>query len=288
MIEILKGAYDLHVHSAPDVVKRRFSDIELAHRFVAAGMKGYAIKSHQSSTAGRAALIREMVPECNAVGTITLNNAVGGLNPMAVEMAARMGAKIVWFPTVDSWNEYDFLNRNTDIPQPYGAVADSKTLKRERISILEDGRLKPVVFDLLDVIKAHNLVLATGHLSTKESQQLIREAARIGVQKMVVTHGDYPATSRPLEIQRECVACGAFIEHNYLQISTGESNWETAISQIRQIGAKHTLICSDGGQTTSIPPDEAIETYCSKLLENGFSESDVRDIFVSNPRLLVE
>ena len=58
MIEILKGAYDLHVHSAPDVVKRRFSDIELAHRFVAAGMKGYAIKSHQSSTAGRAALIR--------------------------------------------------------------------------------------------------------------------------------------------------------------------------------------------------------------------------------------
>lgn len=288
MLDILKGAYDLHVHSAPDVVERRFDDIDLAERYKACGMKGFAIKSHQLCTAGRAALIRKMFPGFNAVGTVTLNNAMGGLNPMAVEMAARMGAKICWFPTVDSFNEYDFLNRNQDIPQPYGAVADSKTLKRERITILKDEKLKEEVYDIIDVIKSHDMVLATGHLSTKESLLLIREAGRLGVKKLVVTHGDYPATFMAVEVQKECVKSGAFIEHNYLQVATGESSFETAAGQIREIGSEHTIICSDGGQTTSVPPDEAIENYCRKLLEMGFSESDVRRIFVENTAYLVE
>ena len=37
-----------------------------------------------------------------AIGTITLNQAVGGMNALAVEIAAREGARIVWMPTVDS------------------------------------------------------------------------------------------------------------------------------------------------------------------------------------------
>ena len=36
------------------------------------------------------------------VGTLTLNWAVGGMNALAVEIAAREGARIVWMPTVDS------------------------------------------------------------------------------------------------------------------------------------------------------------------------------------------
>lgn len=288
MLDILKGAYDLHVHSAPDVVDRRFDDVDLAKRYIACGMKGFAIKSHQLCTAGRATLVRKLFPGFHAVGTVTLNNAMGGLNPMAVEMAARMGAKICWFPTVDSYNEYDFLNRNQDIAQPYGAVADSKILKRERITVLEDEKLKDVVYDILEVIKTRDMVLATGHLSPIESLTLVQEAGKYGVRKMVVTHGDYPATFMALEMQKECVKAGAFIEHNYLQIATGESSYETALGQIREIGSEHTIICSDGGQTTSVPPDEAIENYCRKLLEAGFSECDVRRIFVENTAFLVE
>ena len=33
---------------------------------------------------------------------MTLNWAVGGMNALAVEIAAREGARIVWMPTVDS------------------------------------------------------------------------------------------------------------------------------------------------------------------------------------------
>ena len=48
------------------------------------------------------------------------------------------------------------------------------------------------------------------------------------------------------------------------------------------------IISSDGGQTTSVPPDEAIETYTRELLKNGFSDEEVRQIFVKNTHFLVE
>lgn len=288
MMEILKGAYDLHVHTSPDVVSRRFTDLQLAKRYVKAGMKGFAIKSHQLPTPGRAALVREVVPECNAIGTITLNNAVGGLNPMAVEMAARMGAKIVWFPTVDSLNQDQFLKRSNG-PAPYGACADNKTLKRERLTILdENGHLKDVVYQILEVIKAHDMVLATGHISPLESLTLIREASKYGVKKMSVTHVDFPCTYMDLESQKECVRYGAYLCHAYLQIAIGEAQLAPALAQIHEIGPEHFIIASDGGQTTSIPPDEAIEQYCQYLLNDGFSEKDIRQIFVQNPTYLVE
>lgn len=207
---------------------------------------------------------------------------------MAVEMAGRMGAKICWFPTVDSQNEYDFLNRNQNVPLPYGAVADNKTLKMERLSVFKNGMLKSEVYDIIDIIKAHDMVLATGHLSNEEVLTLVKTASGRGLKKIVVTHGDYPATFMKTELQMECVKYGAFIEHNYLQIATGESSWEVALEQIRRIGAEHTIISSDGGQTTSIPPEEAVETYCRKLLESGFSEAEVRRIFVENTAGLVE
>src|SRR3546814_17841203 len=35
-------------------------------------------------------------------GGIALNHTVGGLNPYAVELALRMGGRVVWFPTLAS------------------------------------------------------------------------------------------------------------------------------------------------------------------------------------------
>ena len=32
MEDLLKGAYDLHIHTAPDVVQRKCGDLELARR----------------------------------------------------------------------------------------------------------------------------------------------------------------------------------------------------------------------------------------------------------------
>ena len=40
MKELLNGAWDLHFHTAPDVVPRKYTDLELAEEWSGAGMKG--------------------------------------------------------------------------------------------------------------------------------------------------------------------------------------------------------------------------------------------------------
>ena len=57
--ELLKGGYDLNVHSAPDCLPRKMDDIDMAERITASTLSGYAIKNHWTSTAGRAKLINQ-------------------------------------------------------------------------------------------------------------------------------------------------------------------------------------------------------------------------------------
>src|SRR5690242_21418154 len=103
--ELVRGAFDLHVHVDPDVIPRRIDDVSLARRFAEVGLAGFCLKSHYTSTAERARVVSGVVPEVRVLGAIALNRAVGGVNPLAVEIAAREGARIVWLPTVDSINE---------------------------------------------------------------------------------------------------------------------------------------------------------------------------------------
>ena len=103
--ELVRGAFDLHVHISPDVVERRIDDVGLARRFHEVGLAGFLLKSHYTSTAERAAVVSAVCPEVTVMGAIALNRAVGGLNALAVEIAAREGARVVWLPTVDAVNE---------------------------------------------------------------------------------------------------------------------------------------------------------------------------------------
>src|SRR5882757_4756517 len=102
---LVAGAYDTHIHISPDVMTRRIDDVTLARRFREVGLAGFVLKSHYVPTAERAEVVRGVVPGFAALGAISLNASVGGMNPVAVEIAARGGAKVVWFPTVDSANQ---------------------------------------------------------------------------------------------------------------------------------------------------------------------------------------
>jgi hypothetical protein len=53
----LEGAYDLHVHVAPDIIERRVDDIDLAREFLGHGMRGFILKSHYMPTAERAKVV---------------------------------------------------------------------------------------------------------------------------------------------------------------------------------------------------------------------------------------
>jgi hypothetical protein len=63
------------------------------------------LKSHYVSTAERAAVVNEALGgEVRVLGALTLNAWVGGMNPLAVEIAARERARILWMPTLDALN----------------------------------------------------------------------------------------------------------------------------------------------------------------------------------------
>ena len=107
MRELLNGVYDLHIHTSPDVVPRKYSDLELARRLAERGMAGCAIKCHYFDTAARAGLLMAQFPQLDVAGGVTLNRSVGGLNPDAVERSAQAGGRMVWFPTLEALAQAD-------------------------------------------------------------------------------------------------------------------------------------------------------------------------------------
>lgn len=81
---IITGAYDMHIHTGPDIMDRKLDFLEEAERVRDAGMAGYVIKSHYFPSSSWAKVANARVPECQTFGSIVLNNSVGGLNPYAV------------------------------------------------------------------------------------------------------------------------------------------------------------------------------------------------------------
>lgn len=291
--ELIKGAYDLHVHSAPDVLPRKMDDIEMAKRIKESGMAGYAIKSHYFCTSERAEMVNRLYPDCDAVGTITLNSSVGGINPTAVEMAARSGAKLVWFPTCDSAHEIAHVfdgNPNKKLPYWAQIIIQMKDagIQAPVINILEeDGTLKKPVLDVLDIIARYDMILATGHVSHEEAFALVSEAKNRGVKKIVVTHVDFPTTYYTVEEQKRFVEMGAVMEHCYTTWATGKVEFEVTKEMIREIGPANCILATDLGQKTALYPDEGLLEFAKRLYDDGFTAEEIRTMTVDNPRALL-
>lgn len=291
---LIEGAYDLHVHSAPDVLPRRMDDLEMAKRIEACGMAGYVIKSHYFVTSERAELVNKVVPGCRAVGAITLNSSMGGINPTAVEMAGRSGAKMVWFPTCDSTHERSHVfdgDPNKKLPYWAKIVIQMKEegIKTPTIDLLDDnGKLKQEVYDVLDIIAKQNMILATGHISHPEAFALVKEARARKVERIIITHVDFPTTFYTIEDQQELAKYGAVMEHCYTTFATGKVSFETTLEQIRAMGPERVVISTDLGQKTALYPDEGLLEFASRLQEAGFSEDEVRKMTVDNPSNLLK
>jgi hypothetical protein len=282
--ELVRGAYDLHVHVEPDLASRRIDDLGLARRFAELGLAGFVLKSHYAPTAERAAVVRGAVPGVRALGAITLNAGVGGLNAQAVEIAARGGARIVWLPTVDSENE-----ASDDGPKPakqpvWRAIQDEFAtvgVASPPVQLTKSGLAK-----VLDVIARRDLVLATGHLGRAEIHSAVDAALAAGVSRVIVTHPDYPSQGVPVEEQRELAERGAVLERCFAPIHTGKVSWDRTFEAIRATGPEHNVLSTDLGQVTNPPVEDGLALMADRLLEAGFSEQDVRTMAVVNTRKL--
>ncbi|MDR7523370.1 MAG: DUF6282 family protein [Armatimonadota bacterium] len=283
---LVRGGYDLHVHSGPDVLPRQANDIEVARRFAARGLAGFAIKSHYASTAARACLARWLVPEVDVLGSICLNASVGGLNPLAVELAAREGARIVWMPTVDAENERHHAGASAANPPAWAALQEelrTMGVAGAAFRVVDgNGCVLPEVRDVLQVAARRQMVLATGHLSRAEIFAVVEAARRAGVRTMVVTHPDFPTQRLSVEDQKALARDGVMLERCFTTAHTGKIAWDVLADVIRAVGARHSFLSSDLGQPHNPPIEEGLALMADRLLALGVPEEEVHTMAVWN------
>ncbi|TBL76075.1 DUF6282 family protein [Paenibacillus thalictri] len=294
MHELLEGAYDLHVHTGPDVSPRKLDDLDMAERSQRIGMKGFGIKSHYFCSGERARLVKKLYPDLNPIGALCLNHTVGGINPIAVEMAARVGAKIVWMPTFDAANEMEYMFNQTSYEElPPWAKVQFELSKQGKvqagITILEDGKLKPGVFEIIDIAVKNDLILATGHLSKKEIYELVSAAKQQGLKKVVVTHPTFSSVNLSKEEQKELAELGAYMEQCYGVITPHYGiDWDALYETVRYVGPEHCILSSDLGQTNNPYPDEGMIDFVTRLYNNGFTKEEIKTMTVKNTTFLAE
>jgi hypothetical protein len=287
--ELLRGAYDTHIHVAPDVVARIVDDLALARRFAELGMDGFVLKSHYTSTAERAAVVRAAVPGVQALGAIVLNRAVGGLNPLAVEVAAREGARTVWLPTVDSVNESHEREAPAGAKVPVWVKLQlelrEQGIEIEPVPVVDDvGAVLPETLAVLERIAHHDLLLATGHLARDEIFAVVDAAREAGVTQIVITHPEFPAQRLSVEDQTALAQRGALLERCLTTPHTGKIAWSEWLGNIRAVGPEHSILSTDLGQVFNPPVEDGMAIMVDRLLAAGSTDEEVHVMAVTNTR----
>jgi hypothetical protein len=290
---LVQGAYDVHVHLGPDAVERSAFDYQTAQRFADVGMAGMVLKSHYVPTAERAAVARRLVPDVDTRGSITLNGTVGGLNPFAVEIAAREGAAVVWLPTVDAENE---TAGRVDLP-PDANVPVWATLQQDLrrrgfatppVPVVDaDGDVLPALRDVLRLVAQHDLTLATSHLARDEIFAVVDAARDAGVTRIIITHPEFPSQDLSAPDQAALAAKGALLERCFTTPNTGKVDWEVMIANIRHCGVEASFLASDLGQKPAAPVEHGLAHFADHLIAAGFTEDEIRTMAVDNTRRLI-
>ncbi len=291
--ELVRGGFDPHVHVAPDFAPRRITDLELAGRCGEVGLAGFGLKSHYGSTVERAAVVSAAAPaDVRALGTVTLNDAIGGLNAVAVEVAAREGARIVWLPTVSApgeWTEVEHADPDGKVPVwvRFELELRAAGVKPGVVRVVDQaGRPLPELLEVLEVVAHHDLVLATGHLSRDEVFTVVDAAVAAGVRTIVVTHPEFPSESISPEDQIALADRGALMERCFTTAYTGKCSWEQVFAATRAVGAERTVWGSDLGQVFNPPVEDGLALLADLFLGAGFSEEEVLVMAVANTRRL--
>ena len=269
----MKGVIDMHVHTNPDLRLRAYDDFQLCDAAVRVGARAIVIKTHLGYTANRAYLTNRYNERVNGqndftmFGSVTLNSCIGGINPVAVENALKLGAKVVWLPTSSARNHLEKLGKPT-----VGCV-----------DVVRDGQIVPELKDVLELVKKYDAVLGTAHISVPEIFTVTKAARELGVEKIVVTHPEWWIVNMSLEEQERIVKeYDVILERCYAQnkgVGAGNgylSNLPGNLEVIQKIGYRNVLISTDGGQVENPHWELAYEEYLQYMLDHGIPEEHIR------------
>jgi Family of unknown function (DUF6282) len=288
---LLEGAVDLHVHPAPSPLPRRMDGAEAARLAGEAGFDAVVVKSHHHSTVMDVLALEQAGVDHGSAklfGGIALNGPVGGINPKAVDLALKMGGRIVWFPTIGSAQHIRHHAEHPNLKFPKLAV---HLEPEEPIDVLNgDGKVVDDVYAILESIKAHDAILASGHMAPASITAVFEAAREKGVRRMLVNHPNF-VIEASYDDARHWVSLGAMIEHSLCMYDDASSfyHWDldTMLKWIEAVGAEHSTLGSDLGQESNPLPTDSFRKIVNGLLDRGMPERDVRRMVADNPRQLL-
>ena len=197
------------------------------------------------------------------------------IDPHAVEHMTKVTGgfgRIVWMSTFDAEN----------------AVRTEKQ-NRPFVSVSRNGELLPETKAVIAMIAKHNLVLATGHVSAQEGLLILREARRLGVRRMVVTHAMNPPISMTVAQMQEASKEGAFIEFvgSALKTPDDQARMDRFADAIKRIGASVTILSSDLGQLGNALPADGFAAFLGAMRDRGITVADLDVMTKRNPATLL-
>ncbi len=279
----------MHVHSAPDLFLRPYDHVDLVEQAKEAGMRAIVLKCHFSMTPFRAYLVKKIVGEgIDVLGGIVLNYAVGGLNPYAVDVAIKAGAKIIWMPTISAENHLKYYGI-TEYEMQKIAMGKLLPVNKGITPINKKGGLLSEAEEILRLIAESDTILATGHCSVEESKILVREAKKKGVKKIIATHVDQDFINMSIKDQIELANEGVYLERTLLPITPlwRSMSINEMVKRIKEVGAEHSIMSTDLGQIHNPSPVEGYRMFIQILLEKGISPNEINTMAKQNPTKLL-
>ncbi|HYW77387.1 MAG TPA: DUF6282 family protein [Gammaproteobacteria bacterium] len=289
--KLLQGAIDFHHHGYPELSLKattRTEDVEELKMARAAGMAGIVLKSHMWPTVGRAYLLRELVSGIEILSSITLNYAAGGLNPMSVETAAGLGAKVVFMPT---WSAAHDIERGGMSKYLRNFIKRSESLNASAglTLINEKGILKTEVRECLAAAAENSMVICTGHISPEESIALADGAKAFGIEEVIFSHPDSHSVGAEDGHIRDMVELGAVCEFCCLGClpKFQRIHPRQFVDMLAHVPANKVILTTDYFFEWAPPAAETLRMLIGTLLELGVPEGDVRSFVRDNPGRLL-
>jgi hypothetical protein len=278
----LEGMYDLHIHPAPSIQRRRITALEATKLASKEKMAGVLFLDHTYNTQMMADTINEMGLQAKAFGSILLNEAVGGMSPSVVEIALALGTKQIQMPTYSSKGHHDAYGDDQKI-FPY-----KKRVKPFYI-LDEKGRLIQEVEDILELARKASCFIGSGHLTALEVDALVRRAKELGC-RVLANGASTDMPGYPLDIQKQWASDLVFMEHDYMAVTDVPhvtTSINTVVEQIRAVGAERCVLGTDAGNMKLPDNVASMRDFVGRLLEAGVTDREIDVMTKRNPRIML-